>query len=285
MIVTTGPLRSLWTTNPQVDRDLAAGEGMLAGKARVGAGRSDAAHRNVAMHGLGGSMIRLERVSKTYRSGEIEVKALNGVDLYIGQGEFVAIMGPSGSGKSTMMNILGCLDVVSHGRYQLDGIDVASLSDDELADIRNAKIGFVFQSYNLLPRNTAISNVELPLLYAKAADRRRRAREALAIVGLSNRENHRPNQLSGGQQQRVAIARALVTEPSMILADEPTGNLDTTSSAEISGLLSRLNQAGRTVVLITHEEEVANVADRVVRLRDGKIVSDTLNRTPAGAQA
>ncbi|HEY9415022.1 MAG TPA: ABC transporter ATP-binding protein [Pseudonocardia sp.] len=230
-------------------------------------------------------MIRLERVSKTYRSGEIEVKALNGVDLYIGQGEFVAIMGPSGSGKSTMMNILGCLDVVSHGRYQLDGIDVASLSDDELADIRNAKIGFVFQSYNLLPRNTAISNVELPLLYAKAADRRRRAREALAIVGLSNRENHRPNQLSGGQQQRVAIARALVTEPSMILADEPTGNLDTTSSAEISGLLSRLNQAGRTVVLITHEEEVANVADRVVRLRDGKIVSDTLNRTPAGAQA
>ena len=230
-------------------------------------------------------MIRLERVSKTYRAGEIEVKALNGVDLYIGRGEFVAIMGPSGSGKSTMMNILGCLDVVSQGRYQLDGIDVASLSDDELADIRNEKIGFVFQAYNLLPRNTAISNVELPLLYAKAADRRRRAREALAIVGLSNRENHRPNQLSGGQQQRVAIARALVTEPSMILADEPTGNLDTASSAEIAGLLSRLHQSGRTVVLITHEEEVANVADRVVRLRDGKIVSDTLNREPAGAQA
>jgi putative ABC transport system ATP-binding protein len=237
------------------------------------------------MQGLGGSMIRLERVSKTYRAGEIEVKALNGVDLYIGRGEFVAIMGPSGSGKSTMMNILGCLDVVSHGRYQLDGIDVASLSDDELADIRNEKIGFVFQAYNLLPRNTAISNVELPLLYAKAADRRRRAREALAIVGLSNRENHRPNQLSGGQQQRVAIARALVTEPSMILADEPTGNLDTASSAEIAGLLSRLHQSGRTVVLITHEEEVANVADRVVRLRDGKIVSDTLNRAPAGAPA
>jgi putative ABC transport system ATP-binding protein len=230
-------------------------------------------------------MIRLERVSKTYRAGEIEVKALNGVDLYIGRGEFVAIMGPSGSGKSTMMNILGCLDVVSHGRYQLDGIDVASLTDDELADIRNEKIGFVFQAYNLLPRNTAISNVELPLLYAKAADRRRRAREALAIVGLSNRENHRPNQLSGGQQQRVAIARALVTEPSMILADEPTGNLDTASSAEIAGLLSRLHQSGRTVVLITHEEEVANVADRVVRLRDGKIVSDTLNRAPAGAPA
>ena len=229
-------------------------------------------------------MIRLDRVSKNYRAGEIEVRALTGVDLYIGRGEFVAIMGPSGSGKSTMMNILGCLDVASQGRYQLDGVDVANLSDDELADIRNAKIGFVFQSYNLLPRNTAIANVELPLLYAKAADRRRRAREALAVVGLSNRENHRPNQLSGGQQQRVAIARALVTEPAMILADEPTGNLDTASSVEIAGLLSRLNRAGRTVVLITHEEEVAGVADRVVRLRDGKIVSDTLNRTPAGAR-
>jgi putative ABC transport system ATP-binding protein len=230
-------------------------------------------------------VIQTNAITKTYESGSNSVHALRGIDLTVHRGEFIAVMGQSGSGKSTLMNVLGCLDTPTSGNYLLDDVHVETLNKNELAAIRNEKIGFVFQAYNLLPRNTAISNVELPLLYAKAADRRRRAREALAIVGLSNRENHRPNQLSGGQQQRVAIARALVTEPSMILADEPTGNLDTASSAEIAGLLSRLHQSGRTVVLITHEEDVANVADRVVRLRDGKIISDTLNRAPAGAPA
>ncbi|MBA2324872.1 MAG: ABC transporter ATP-binding protein [Pseudonocardiales bacterium] len=230
-------------------------------------------------------MIRLERVTKIYRAGEVEVRALDRVDLVIERGEFVAIMGQSGSGKSTMMNILGCLDTVTEGRYQLDGVDVASLSDDELADIRNQKIGFVFQAYNLLPRNTALANVELPLLYAKAADRRRRARAALAEVGLTAREQHRPSQLSGGQQQRVTIARALVTEPVMILADEPTGNLDSASSTEIADILTRLNNAGRTVVLITHEMEIAAVARRVIRLRDGRVVHDSAVRNPIGAGA
>ncbi|MDQ2708273.1 MAG: ABC transporter ATP-binding protein [Actinomycetota bacterium] len=230
-------------------------------------------------------MIRLERVTKIYRAGEVEVRALDRVDLVIERGEFVAIMGQSGSGKSTMMNILGCLDTATEGRYELDGVDVASLSDDELADIRNQKIGFVFQAYNLLPRNTALANVELPLLYAKAADRRRRARAALAEVGLTAREQHRPNQLSGGQQQRVAIARALVTEPVMILADEPTGNLDSASSTEIADILTRLNKAGRTVVLITHEMEIAAVARRVIRLRDGRIMDDSAVRNPIGAGA
>jgi len=220
-------------------------------------------------------MIQLEGVSKVYRTGEVEVRALDGIDLTIGDGELVAIMGPSGSGKSTMMNILGCLDVPSAGRYLLDGTDVAGLSDDKLADIRGRKIGFVFQAYNLLPRTTAISNVELPLVYANTPTRQQRAKDALSEVGLSDRANHLPNELSGGQQQRVAIARALVTEPMMMLADEPTGNLDSTSSAEITQILVRLNKKGRTVVLITHEEEIASHADRIVRLRDGKIISDS----------
>jgi putative ABC transport system ATP-binding protein len=222
-----------------------------------------------------GTMIRLESVSKTYRTGEVEVRALDDVSLTIGQGELVAIMGPSGSGKSTMMNILGCLDVPSQGRYLLDGIDVAGMDDDQLADVRGQKIGFVFQSYNLLPRTSALANVELPLLYAKDSTRRKRATAALSEVGLATRTQHMPNQLSGGQQQRVAIARALVTNPTMLLADEPTGNLDTHASTEIAEMLVRLSDAGRTVVLITHEEDIAAFAKRVVRLRDGKIVSDT----------
>ena len=220
------------------------------------------------------SMIQLEGVTKIYRMGEVELRALDDVDLSIAEGELVAIMGPSGSGKSTMMNILGCLDIPTEGSYHLDGIDVAARSDNELAAIRNHKIGFVFQSFNLIPRTSASRNVELPLVYAGAKDRAARAKRALEQVGLGNRQKHLPNELSGGQQQRVAIARALVTDPAMLLADEPTGNLDSASSIEIMKLLVGLNDAGRTVVLITHEEEIATFAKRVIRLRDGRIVSD-----------
>jgi putative ABC transport system ATP-binding protein len=230
---------------------------------------------------MAGAMIRLESVSKVYRTGEVEVRALDGVSLTIDEGELVAIMGPSGSGKSTMMNILGCLDVPTSGRYLLDGVDVAGMDDDDLADIRGQKIGFVFQSYNLLARTSAVANVELPLLYAKDSSRRKRAAAALAEVGLSARAQHLPNELSGGQQQRVAIARALVTNPTMLLADEPTGNLDTTSSSEIAEMLVRLSDAGRTVVLITHEEDIAAFAKRIVRLRDGRIISDTADPSVA----
>jgi putative ABC transport system ATP-binding protein len=230
-------------------------------------------------------MIRLEGVAKSYRAGEAEVRALDGVDLTVEDGDYVAIMGPSGSGKSTMMNLLGCLDVPTTGRYLLDGIDVASLEDDELADIRNRKIGLVFQSYNLLPRTSALANVELPLLYQGRRARRTRALLALEEVGLGDRAYHLPNQLSGGQQQRVAIARALVTNPTMILADEPTGNLDTAASREIATMLGGLVESGRTVVLITHEPEIARYARRVVQLRDGRVVSDTRRRQePAGAR-
>ena len=230
-------------------------------------------------------MIRLEGVVKSYRTGEADVRALDGVDLTVEEGDFVAIMGPSGSGKSTLMNILGCLDVPTEGRYVLDGIDVSGMSDDELADVRNRKIGLVFQSYNLLPRTTAVANVELPLLYARRSARRSQALLALDQVGLGERALHLPNQLSGGQQQRVAIARALVTRPAMILADEPTGNLDTASSHEIAEMLVELNESGRTIVLITHEEEIAAFARRVVRLRDGRIVSDTSRHDLAEAGA
>jgi len=221
-------------------------------------------------------MIQLEDVSKAYYMGKVEVPALCGIDLTIDDGEMVAIMGPSGSGKSTLMNILGCLDVPTSGRYLLDGIDVRRLSDNRLAKIRSRKVGFVFQSFNLVSRTSAVRNVELPLVYAGVRDRRNPARRALEQVGLSDREKHMPNELSGGQQQRVAIARALINDPALLLADEPTGNLDTASSAEIMKLLAALNEAGRTVVLITHEEEIARFAKRIVRLRDGRIVSDQM---------
>ena len=220
-------------------------------------------------------MIELDGVTKIYGNGEVKVRALGPVDLLIEEGDFVAIMGPSGSGKSTMMNILGCLDVPSSGRYSLDGIDVSKLRDNKLASIRNTRIGFVFQSFNLISRTSALRNVELPLVYAGVrAQRRERARAALERVGLGERAGHMPNELSGGQQQRVAVARALVTDPAIILADEPTGNLDTTSTVEIMRLLVELNDTGRTVVLITHEPEVAEFAKRVIELRDGAIVRD-----------
>ncbi len=221
-------------------------------------------------------ILELRGVTKTYRLGKtVVVQALRGVDLDVEPGEFVAIMGPSGSGKSTLLNILGCLDVADGGRYALAGEEVERLNDDQLASIRNRRIGFVFQGYNLLPRLNAVENVELPLVYSSDGHhRRQRALGALAAVGLSDRSSHRPSELSGGQQQRVAIARALLNDPAMILADEPTGNLDSTSSAEILAIFQRLNAEGRTVIMVTHEHDIAEHAKRIVRMRDGKVVED-----------
>jgi len=227
-------------------------------------------------------LIEIRGLERTYQVGEEQVRALAGVDLDIEQNEYVAIMGPSGSGKSTLMNILGCLDTPTAGSYRLKGQEIGSMTDDDLARIRNEEIGFVFQTFNLLPRADALHNVELPLVYAgvKHEERRRRAREALEIVGLGDRMRHRPNELSGGQRQRVAIARALVNRPSIILADEPTGNLDSATGEEIMVSFERIWKQGNTVILVTHEADIAAHARRVVRMRDGKIESDLLNREP-----
>jgi putative ABC transport system ATP-binding protein len=225
------------------------------------------------------AVIKLNEVHKVYHTGEVDVHAVRGVSLDIHQGEFVALMGASGSGKSTMMNIIGCLDRPTRGKYFLDSIDVSQLNRDQLADIRNQKIGFVFQGFNLLARTSALENVELPMLYARhrlaAGSQRERALKALETVGLSDRADHTPNQLSGGQQQRVAIARALSNQPSLVLADEPTGNLDSRTSIEIMGVFQKLNQEGITIVMVTHELDIAQYTKRMVVMRDGKIVSDT----------
>jgi putative ABC transport system ATP-binding protein len=224
-------------------------------------------------------VIRTEKLAKTYETGVETIHAVQDVDLNVLQGEYIAIMGPSGSGKSTLMNLIGCLDSPSSGTYWLNGTETSKMTDDELAEIRNREIGFVFQTFNLLPRLTALQNVELPLVYrwVPARVRRERAEEVLEQVGLGDRMTHRPNELSGGQRQRVAVARALVGSPAMLLADEPTGNLDSKTTDDILGLFDELHQGGNTIVLVTHEPDVADHAERIVQLRDGRIASDTLN--------
>ncbi|MFD2542011.1 ABC transporter ATP-binding protein [Lacinutrix gracilariae] len=226
------------------------------------------------------NVIEIKNIIRDFKLGTETVHVLKGIDLNIQRGDYVAIMGPSGSGKSTLMNLLGCLDTPTAGSYLLNGQDVSTMSDDQLADIRNKEIGFVFQTFNLLPRTTALDNVALPMVYAGISKtaRHKRAAEVLEDVGLADRMDHRPNQLSGGQRQRVAVGRALVNKPSIILADEPTGNLDSKTGEEIMGLFDTIHKAGNTVIMVTHEEEIADHAHRVIRLRDGLIESDTRNR-------
>lgn len=228
-------------------------------------------------------IISIDRIYKTYEVGTQQVNALAGVDLKIWRNDYVAIMGPSGSGKSTLMNILGCLDTPTSGQYVLNGTDVSHMDEEELAEVRNKEIGFVFQTFNLLPRYTALENVAVPLIYAGVAKSKRlqRAEEALLSVGLGDRMEHRPNEMSGGQRQRVAVARALINNPSIILADEPTGNLDTKTSIDIMHLFERIYREGNTVIVVTHEEDIALHARRIVRLRDGVIESDNVNEHPA----
>jgi len=222
-------------------------------------------------------VIKIRGIRRDFHLGQEVVKVLKGIDLDIERGEYVALMGPSGSGKSTLMNLLGCLDTPTEGTYELNGKDVSNMKDDELAEIRNKEIGFVFQTFNLLPRTTALNNVALPMIYAGAskADRKKRAEEVLTNVGLADRMDHQPNQLSGGQRQRVAIGRALVNKPAIILADEPTGNLDSKTSTELMALFNEIHTQGNTVIVITHEEEIAKHANRIIRLRDGMVESDT----------
>ena len=222
-------------------------------------------------------MIEVERLFKTYQMGSQKVSALDGVDFRIEKGEFVAIMGPSGSGKSTLMNLLGCLDLPSSGIYRLENLDIQDLKPDQLAEVRNRRIGFVFQSFNLLPRATALENTELPLLYGRVPKSTEIAYQALERVGLAHRAKHKPTELSGGECQRVAIARALVNGPAIILADEPTGNLDSVTGKEILALFLELNQEGVTLILVTHEQEIAQQAKRIIQMRDGKIITDTIN--------
>jgi len=226
-----------------------------------------------------GNIIKIRNIIRDFQLGQETVHVLKGIDLDIDKGEYVAIMGPSGSGKSTLMNLLGCLDTPTAGTYILNGKDVSQMSDDELADIRNKEIGFVFQTFNLLPRTTALDNVALPMVYAGASkkDRTERAQQVLTDVGLADRMDHRPNQLSGGQRQRVAVGRALINKPSIILADEPTGNLDSKTGVEIMTLFENIHKAGNTIIVVTHEEEIAAHAQRIIRLRDGLIESDTRN--------
>lgn len=225
-------------------------------------------------------IIRIEGLTKFYKIGNETIKALNGVNLSVSKNEYLALMGPSGSGKSTLMNIIGCLDTPTSGTYRLNGPDVAGLADAELAEIRNKEIGFVFQTFNLLPRYSALDNVALPLVYAGVPREKRieRAKEVLTMVGLGDRMTHKPNELSGGQRQRVAVARALVNKPSIILADEPTGNLDTKTSHEIMALFNEIHRSGNTIILVTHEEDIARMAHRIVRMRDGVVESDNANK-------